>query len=97
SGAWSPLPDLLEHSRAGWQVVSQGWPGSVGGGDWFVVDGRVYDDETGKAWPLPRPSGAPASYTEAVWADGRLVAFGGADYSGQKLTSVTAHAWLYTP
>jgi len=98
SGAWTPLPETLEgQGRGGWNVVAEGWPASVGGGDWFVVDGRVYDDGTGRAWLLPRPQGAPASYAEAVWAGGRLIAFGGADYSGQRLTGVTNRAWLYTP
>jgi RNA polymerase sigma factor (sigma-70 family) len=39
----------------------------------------------------------PRDYSSAVWADGRLVVFGGASYSGQRLLSASYHAWISTP
>jgi hypothetical protein len=96
AGTWQPLPPALEQAAVGWDVSTTGYPAAPGGG-WFVEGGRVYDDDTGRAWPLPRPEGAPRVYSSAVWADGRVVAFGGASYSGQRLLSASNHAWIYTP
>ncbi len=96
AGRWQPLPTVLERAPQGWVTTSSGWPGPPNGSGWFATDGRVYDDRTGDAWPLPRPAGAPEVYASAVWVDGRLVAFGGASYSGQHLT-LGSGAWIYTP
>lgn len=98
TGSWQALPATLEQLPAGgWDVTTSGYPAASGGEGWFVVDGRVYDDNTGRAWLLPRPTGAPADYTSAVWSGGTLVAFGGAAYSGQRLIGTTNRAWIYTP
>lgn len=97
SGDWRPLPAALQKAPRGWDVTSQGWPAASGGSGWFVTEGRVYDDATGRAWPLPRPSGAPEVDSSAVWADGKLVVSGGASFTGQRLTRLDDRAWIYTP
>ena len=59
---------------------------------------RSYDDATGRVATLPRPAGAPDRVTGAAWADGRLLAFGGADTSlGYGTDALTNGAWLFTP
>lgn len=97
-GTWQPLPAALEHQPSGgWDVRTSGYPAAAGGEGWFVVDGYVYNDNTGRAWLLPRPAGALSDYASAVWSGGHLIAFGGAEYAGQRLEKVSDRAWLYTP
>jgi hypothetical protein len=92
TGAWTRLPaGMTDPATSGWAVNAQG-------GGWSATYGQVYDTDTGRVWTLPRPDGAPDYGVAAAWADGRLVAFGGADrsigYSGHALTN---RAWIYTP
>ena len=76
----------------------EGWDLTASGGTWFAIAGQVYDDSTGRAETLPRPAGAPDRFSTAAWADGRLVAFGGADVSqGSSGQALTNRAWIYTP
>jgi hypothetical protein len=91
TGRSRPLPDsALETPPNPWS------PNAVGPGRWAACWGLVYDVAAGKAWTLPRPDGAPDDGVTAAWADGRLLAFGGADY-GSEGADVTNRAWLYTP
>lgn len=100
TGVWSPLPASWQAAEVRYGRPTPGWDVEVPhgvAGPWFVVNGSVYDDDTGSAWLLPRPAGAPAYFTSAVWADGRLVALGGASFRDQHETGVSGRAWIYTP
>jgi hypothetical protein len=91
SGRWGRLPEsALETPEDGWS------PNAVGPGPWAASWGLVYDVAHGKAWTLPRPDGAPDDGVTAAWADGRLLAFGGAGY-GADGAEPTNHAWLWSP
>ncbi len=92
NGAWGALPDALVDPPQG---DSRGWVVSASAGPWFAVLGQVYDDDTGQVAILPIPDGAPDSGVSAAWADGRLLAFGGATFDSNAET--TDRAWLYTP
>ena len=93
TGTWGSLPDALVDPALG---DHQGWDVSATGGSWFAVVGQVYDDATGRVYRLDAPDGAPTSGTGAAWADGRLLAFGGATF-GTERTHLTDRAWLWTP
>jgi hypothetical protein len=98
TGSWSPLPDALTYpDTSGWDVVSDDWNPATHRGSWFVTNGLVYDDSTGRVWPLPRPDGGPDSLASAVWADGQLIVLGGADFEGQMVTGLSNAAWIYIP
>jgi len=91
TGRSAPLPtSALDTPPDPWS------PNAIGPGPWAACWGLVYDVAAGRAWPLPRPDGAPDDGVAAAWADGQLVAFGGAGY-GSDGANVTNHAWLYTP
>jgi hypothetical protein len=91
TGQSNPLPDsALETPPDPWS------PNAIGPGPWAACWGLVYDVAGGKAWPLPRPDGAPDDGVTAAWADGRLLAFGGADY-GSDGAEASNRAWLFTP
>lgn len=91
TGSWGRLPAALTGDPEGWDLTASG-------GTWFAIAGQVYDDSTGRAETLPRPAGAPDRFSTAAWADGRLVAFGGADVSqGSSGQDLTNRAWIYTP
>jgi hypothetical protein len=91
NGQWGRLPAALTGDPRGWAV-------SASGGPWFATAGQVFDDDTQQVTTLPRPDGAPDDGVAGAWAEGRLLAFGGADsargFSGDALTQ---RAWLYTP
>jgi hypothetical protein len=91
SGRSGPLPaSALETPGDPWS------PNAVGPGPWAACWGLAYDVAHGRAWKLPRPNGVPDDGVSAAWADGQLLAFGGADY-GSDGANATNHAWLYTP
>jgi hypothetical protein len=91
TGQSSALPEsTLDTPDDGWS------PNAIGPGSWAACWGLVYDVAGGEAWTLPRPDGAPDDGVTAAWADGQLLAFGGAGY-GRDGAKVTNHAWLYTP
>jgi hypothetical protein len=91
TGRSAPLPDsALETPDDPWS------PNAVGPDRWATTWGLVYDVTAGEAWTLPRPDGAPDLGVTATWADGRLLAFGGATF-GAGGTRLTDHAWLWTP
>jgi hypothetical protein len=91
TGQWGRLPAALIGDPRGWAV-------SASGGPWFAIAGQVFDDDTQQVTTLPRPDGAPDYGVTGAWAEGRLLAFGGADsargFSGDALSQ---RAWLYTP
>jgi hypothetical protein len=98
TGAWTTLPAALLHpDTSGWNVSAHDNPAAPAFQHWFITDGLVYNDDTGRVWPLPRPQGGTESGASAVWANGRLIVLGGADFSGQQLTQLSNRAWIYTP
>lgn len=64
-----------------------------------AVNGYVYDDRDMSWARLSRPVQAPEAETAAVWADGRLIAFGGANFGAgeDENTGSTNRTWVYTP
>jgi hypothetical protein len=91
TGRSAPLPDsALETPDDPWS------PNAVGPSPWAACWGLVYDVARGRAWRLPRPDGAPDLGVTATWADGQLLAFGGADY-GSDGAEPSNRAWLFTP
>jgi hypothetical protein len=91
-GAWRPLPDSLVNPTQ----PGDGWSLAAAGGTWFAVGDQAYDDDTGRVYTLERPDPALAYSTAVAWADGRLLAFGGATF-GKAGSKVTNRAWLWTP
>jgi hypothetical protein len=73
-----------------------GWGVNAQGGAWSATYGVVFDTDTGQVWTLPRPAGAPDYGVTSAWADGRLLAFGGANFGGDG-ARLTHDAWLWTP
>jgi hypothetical protein len=90
TGTWTPLPEEATDSSDGWGVNARG------GGRWSATYGQVYDTVDGVVTTLSRPDGAPDDGVSAVWTDGRLFAFGGADY-GSDGAEPSNRAWLFTP
>jgi hypothetical protein len=93
TGTWGPLPEALVDAPQG---DERGWVISAAGGPWIAVLGQVYDDDSGRVWHLPQPAGAPDYGSTAAWADGHLLAFGGAGANGSP-GDLSNRAWLWTP
>jgi hypothetical protein len=91
NGGWEALPADFDRPGSG-----DSWGVNALGGRRSTVFGRVYDDATGSVVTLSQPGDAAEFGTAAVWADDRLVVFG-----GQTLASdgarVTDRAWSWTP
>lgn len=93
---WTPLPDApdLESDRAdGWSPVAAAGPLMAG---W----GYAYDDRTGTWTTLGRPRASEVDTSQsAVWADGRLLVFGGLDERTgyQDVSGLSDEAWAWTP
>ena len=93
SGEWGYLP------------VAQATPGAepwklfAESGAWVAADGYVYDDRDASWATVVRPAQAPKSAVASVWADGRLIAFGGANFTGTNndTSGSTNRLWIYTP
>lgn len=100
TGRWSALPAVWQAAEVRFGEPTPGWDVGIpdgAAGPRLVVDGAVYDDDTGRAWLLPRPADAPEHFASGVWAGDRLVVLGGADFQGQHQTEVSRRAWIYTP
>ncbi|HEX4471172.1 MAG TPA: hypothetical protein VH085_04335 [Nocardioides sp.] len=100
TGRWTALPAVWQSAEIRYADPTPGWDVDTldrGTGPRFVVQGEVYDDDTGSAWLLPRPAGSPPYFASGVWAGGRLVVLGGASFDGQHQTGVSRRAWVYTP
>ncbi|MDO9495006.1 MAG: hypothetical protein Q7J48_04830 [Nocardioides sp.] len=91
TGEWSPLPDdLTDSAGTGWSLNATAGPLMLG---W----GYLYDDRD-SSWTRqePKPDDAAGDGVSAVWADGRVVVFGGVDDSGRGYDAVS-QAWLWEP
>lgn len=89
TGRWSPLPAAFTDHGGGADI-------NASGGRWVATYGQVYDTATGRVDTLPHPDGAPSYGVTAAWADGRLLAFGGATF-GAEGTALSDRSWLWTP
>ncbi|WP_193611227.1 hypothetical protein [Nocardioides lijunqiniae] len=88
---WSPLPDRLTDSAGG------GWSVNAAEGPLILGWGYLYDDRDGSwARQAPRPEAAQTEGVSAVWADGRVIVFGGVDSSAQSYEPVS-QAWAWRP
>jgi hypothetical protein len=91
SGEWSPLPDdVTDSAGSGWSVNAAEGPLILG---W----GYLYDDRD-RSWTrqAPKPEDAAGGGVSSVWADGRVVVFGGVDTSARDYEPVN-QAWAWTP
>jgi hypothetical protein len=89
TGEWSAVdgvPDYEEARKADWRVEAADGP-------LFATAGFVYDDRTGDWTLLGRPDSDLDWELTGVWADGRLVVFGGADEDGD----LSAETWVWAP
>jgi len=100
TGEWEPLPGLDDYDS----TPERSWDVDAADGPLVASGGRVYDDRT-RTWSVP---GVPDSEVDtelsAVWADGRLVVFGGFDNDARGLGGDQDHAeglsneaWIWTP
>lgn len=90
AGEWSPLPDTPAETGP-YQGLSVGGPEDVVSGD-----GWVLHVSTGTWTELPRPP-QPADQGEAaVWADDRLIVWGGVRWKGAEWT-VLDDGWAWVP
>lgn len=93
---WTPLPDApdLDADRG------DGWTPWAADGPLMAGWGYAYDDRTGVWTTLGRPAGARVDGQQAaVWADGRLLVFGGLDDETgyQDVSGLSKDAWAWTP
>ncbi|MCW2853489.1 MAG: hypothetical protein JWM84_3153 [Nocardioides sp.] len=91
TGEWSPLPEELTDS------VVTGWSVNAAEGPLVLGWGYLYDDRDG-SWTrqAPKPEAAADEGVSAVWADGRVVVFGGVDSSARAYEPVS-QAWVWAP
>lgn len=89
-GTWSALSDPPEPLQDAW--VSD----TVGPARFALSGGYAYDDVRNSWTAVGKPSGAPQEAGVAIWADERLLVFGGVDWTdaGAAVSDVT---WMYTP
>lgn len=92
TGAWGRLPNAPEESSGGWSVSAQG-------ARWTAAGGWIYDDADGSWTRLPRPPGSLLQPGAAVWADDRLITFGGSGaLSGEAgFPGLSKTAWIHDP
>jgi hypothetical protein len=95
TGAWAALPDAPDPERDrvdGWHVNAVDGPLLAG---W----GYVYDDSTGRWVMLGSPESGVDVDQSAVWADGRLIVFGGVDEETgyRDVSGLSNDAWVWTP
>ena len=61
--------------------------------------GYVYDDNAESWVALGSPESEVDDYQSAVWADGRLIVFGGFDQDAgyEDVSGLSNDAWVWTP
>ena len=70
---WSRLPDAPAERSGGWPVEALHGP-------LVAAEGWLFDDASESWTRLPRPQDGPETPGPAVWADGRLVVYGGVEW-----------------
>ena len=95
TGAWTALPDAPDPERDS----VDGWHVNAADGPLLAGWGYVYDDSTGRWVALGSPESAVDVDQSAVWADGRLIVFGGVDEETgyQDVSGLSNDAWVWTP
>ena len=99
TGAWGYLeegpPDVQDTET--WRLFA--WNDVDYPSPLLAFNGYVYDDRDTSWTRLSRPVQAPEAETAAVWGDGRLITFGGANFGAgeDENTGTTNRAWIYTP
>lgn len=95
TGTWSPLPDAP--AAAGPWV--DGWRPLAASGPLMAGWGYVYDDATETWTGLGRPDSTVDSAQSAVWADGRLLLFGGIDEATGYVepSGLSSETWIWSP
>jgi hypothetical protein len=94
TGVWTALPGAPDPERDrvdGWHVLAADGPLLAG-------SGYVYDDSTGQWVMLGSPETTVDVDQSAVWADGRLIVFGGVDEETgyRDVSGLSNHAWVWT-
>jgi hypothetical protein len=94
SGTWAPLPPAPKQVPAGWNL-------DAAAGASLLGVGYLYDDQDGSWTRVGAPDGYQ-NYTHvaSVLADGRVIAFGGIDWSGDWDVDdqrTTNRAWTLAP
>jgi hypothetical protein len=95
TGQWSPLPNAPDpdvRRPDGWMPVAAAGPLLAG---W----GYVYDDRTERWTTLGAPDSAVDDHQSAVWADGRLLVFGGIDTETgyEDAAGLSRDGWAWSP
>ena len=95
TGEWSPLPgapDVGDRRGDGWSPTAADGPVMAG-------RGYVYDDDAETWTLLGRPRSTVDSQQGAVWADGRLLAFGGIDEATAygDPSGISDETWIWSP
>lgn len=102
-GRWYPFAGALDPATGEWSAVDGvpdyedaqkvDWRVEAADGPLFATAGFVYDDRTGDWTRLGRPASDVDWEVTGVWADGRLVVFGGADEDGD----LSGQTWVWAP
>ncbi len=94
TGKWGFLPEAPDYDLGvnTWRLYADGGP-------LIAADGAVFDDRSASWARLTRPAQAPEQAVAAVWADGQLLAFGGANFGDgdNEYAGSTNRLWIYTP
>jgi hypothetical protein len=95
TGQWSPLPNAPDpdvRRPDGWMPVAADGPLVAG-------SGYVYDDRTERWTALGAPDSAVDDHQSAVWADGRLLVFGGIDTETgyEDVGGLSRDGWAWSP
>lgn len=95
TGQWSPLPNAPDPERPG----PRGWGPVAAAGPLVAGWGYVYDDRTERWTALGAPDSPVDDSQSAVWADGRLLVFGGLDTQTgyEDVAGLSAEAWAWRP
>lgn len=94
TGRWSPLPDAPDIDARG-----DGWSPHAAEGPQLAGWGYVYDDDDESWTRLGRPDSPVDSQQGAVWADGRLLVFGGIDEATayDDVSGLSRQTWIWSP
>jgi hypothetical protein len=95
TGDWTALPDAPDPERDS----VDGWSLNAFDGPLLAGWGYAYDDDAGRWVTLGAPRTSVDVDQSAVWADGRLIVFGGVDEQTgyQDVSGLSNDAWVWTP
>lgn len=95
TGEWTALPNAPNPE----QDQVEGWSVNAADGPLIAGWGYVYDDSDGSWTVLGHPHTTIDVDQSAVWADGRLIVFGGVDTETgyRDISGLSNDAWIWTP